>query len=143
MTDYFDPKKTWFSLQDVMELTLLHAQQLETLNEDYNKQIDELNKELADARAEAEAAKKEIPIIDDSKEKEAYRKIAELQEMLRKKNNEIKVLQEENNYYHMEAERREHVSRSEESSPRPRIQKDIVMEVKARRKKKIQKKYYF
>jgi len=128
LTDYFDPKKTWFSLQDVMELTLLHAQQMETLNEDYNKQIDELNKQLADARATIEATKKDEPVKDNSKEKEAFRKIAELQEILRKKNIEIKMLQEENDYYRTNAERKEHIPRSEESSARPRVQKDIIVE---------------
>jgi len=97
LTEYFDPEKTWFSLQDVMELTLLHAQQLETMNEDYNKQIDELNQKLKTSEEQLlviKSKKDNSEILDDS-----LKKIQELQSEINKRNKEIKKLKEENDTY--------------------------------------------
>jgi len=100
LTDYFDPQKTWFSLQDVMELTLLHAQQLELMNEEYTKQVDELNKKLLEAEVLQANLKNTIEINDDdSVKKELLKKVTELQETVRKQAAELKMLQEENDYY--------------------------------------------
>ncbi|OUM64913.1 hypothetical protein PIROE2DRAFT_8224, partial [Piromyces sp. E2] len=117
LTDYFDPEKTWFSLQDVMELTLLHAQQLETMNEDYNKQIDELNKKL-------KASEEQYLSIKSKKDngdilKEYQKKILELQDSVNKKNKEIKMLQEENEYYREEIEAQEQVIQTSNITPQP------------------------
>jgi len=125
LTDYFDPKKTWFSLQDVMELTLLHAQQMEAMNEDYTKQIDELNKQLADAKAKEVKVPIDIPgeKVDDSKEREALlnKKIAELQKIIHKKDVELKMIQEENDYYRELNDQQERAPSSEKPT-RPIIQ---------------------
>ncbi|ORX49355.1 hypothetical protein BCR36DRAFT_370922 [Piromyces finnis] len=97
LTEYFDPEKTWFSLQDVMELTLLHAQQLETMNEEYNKKMDELNQKLKES--ENQILSFQIKNNDKNLIKEYLKKIEELQDTLEKRNKEVKMLQEENDYY--------------------------------------------
>jgi len=93
LTEYFDPEKTWFSLQDVMELTLLHAQQMELLNDEYSKEVDNLNQRLVIA----EELQKE-PKKDKEERKNYIRKISELNEIIKNNNNEIKELKDENQF---------------------------------------------
>ncbi|ORX78958.1 hypothetical protein BCR32DRAFT_246753 [Anaeromyces robustus] len=95
LTDYFDPEKTWFSLQDVMELTLLHAQQMELLNEEHDKQIEDLNQQLAIAEENINSH------LNDSEDEKLrnLKKIIELQDVIKKQKDEIKNLKEENKYY--------------------------------------------
>ncbi|KAJ3107554.1 hypothetical protein HDU97_003859 [Phlyctochytrium planicorne] len=45
-----DPEKGWFSLQDVMELTLLHAQQMQLLQSEYEERIAVLESTIEDLR---------------------------------------------------------------------------------------------
>ncbi|KAJ3415368.1 hypothetical protein HDV05_005105 [Chytridiales sp. JEL 0842] len=79
-------KKGYFSLQDVMELTLLHAQQMQILQAEYEDRIqdleshaNELRKQHADAQAEHEAALKQANDRAQRLAKEYMRNVEEQQ----------------------------------------------------------------
>jgi hypothetical protein len=126
LTEYFDPEKTWFSLQDVMELTLLHAQQMELLNDEYSKEVDNLNQRLVIA----EELQKE-PKKDKEERKNYIRKISELNEIIKNNNNEIKELKDENQFL---KENIEYEDEDEDSS------NNQTLETLKRFRKKIEKK---
>jgi len=117
LIEYFDPEKTWFSLQDVMELTLLHAQQMELLNDEFIKRIKDLNQKII----EAEKKQRKPEEINDEKLK--YKnKITELNDIIRKQTSRIDKLQKENESLreileNVEEEEEEEEEKKEEEEP--------------------------
>lgn len=87
-----------------MELTLLHAQQMELLNDEYNKKINDLNQKII-----VFEELQKLPKEDNEEKKNFLRKIAELNDIINKQNNEIKELLNENKFL------RENVIYEEES----------------------------
>jgi len=112
-----------------MELTLLHAQQLETMNEEYNKQIEELNDKLKNSEEQLQIMKTKEDNNTNTVLKESLKKIQELQDTLNKKNKEIKMLQEENVYYREAAMQEQQQVQSTPTAPRPVEHKISFIEV--------------
>ena len=129
LIEYFDPEKTWFSLQDVMELTLLHAQQMELLNDEFIKRIKDLNQKII----EAEKKQRKPEEINDEKLK--YKnKITELNDIIRKQTSRIDKLQKENESLR---EILENVEEEEEEEEKKEEEEPIVNESQEQPEEKI------